>query len=52
MTEPPIRVLIVDDDELMRAGLRGVLASDDAIELVGEANNGREATYRRPAASA
>ncbi len=41
-----IRVLIVDDDDLMRAGLRGVLASDDAIELVGEANDGREATYR------
>ena len=41
-----IRVLIVDDDDLMRAGLRGVLASDDAIELVGEANDGREAAYR------
>ena len=41
-----IRVLIVDDDDLMRAGLRGVLSSDDAIELVGEANDGREAAYR------
>jgi DNA-binding NarL/FixJ family response regulator len=41
-----IRVLIVDDDDLMRAGLRGVLASDDAIELIGEANDGREAAYR------
>jgi DNA-binding NarL/FixJ family response regulator len=41
-----VRVLIVDDDDLMRAGLRGVLASDDAIELVGEANDGREAAYR------
>jgi DNA-binding NarL/FixJ family response regulator len=46
MTEPRVRVLIVDDDDLMRAGLRGVLASDDAIELVGEANDGREAAYR------
>jgi DNA-binding NarL/FixJ family response regulator len=46
MTEPRVRVLIVDDDDLMRAGLRGVLASDEAIELVGEANDGREATYR------
>jgi DNA-binding NarL/FixJ family response regulator len=45
MTER-IRVLIVDDDDLMRAGLRGVLSSDDAIELVGEANDGREAAYR------
>ena len=41
-----IRVLIVDDDDLMRAGLRGVLSSDAAIELVGEANDGREAAYR------
>jgi DNA-binding NarL/FixJ family response regulator len=41
-----VKVLIVDDDDLMRAGLRGVLASDDAIELVGEASDGREAAYR------
>jgi DNA-binding NarL/FixJ family response regulator len=46
MTEPRIRVLIVDDDDLMRAGLRGVLSSDDAIELVGEADDGRAAAYR------
>jgi DNA-binding NarL/FixJ family response regulator len=46
MTEPRVRVLIVDDDDLMRAGLRGVLASDKAIELVGEADDGREAAYR------
>jgi DNA-binding NarL/FixJ family response regulator len=46
MTEPRVRVLIVDDDDLMRAGLRGVLSSDDAIELVGEASDGREAAYR------
>jgi DNA-binding NarL/FixJ family response regulator len=46
MTKPRVRVLIVDDDDLMRAGLRGVLTSDDAIELVGEANDGREAAYR------
>ena len=41
-----VRVLIVDDDDLMRAGLRGVLASDDAIEVVGEASDGRDAVYR------
>jgi DNA-binding NarL/FixJ family response regulator len=46
MTEPRIRVLIVDDDDLMRAGLRGVLASDLAIEVVGEAGDGNEAAYR------
>jgi DNA-binding NarL/FixJ family response regulator len=41
-----VRVLIIDDDDLMRAGLRGVLASDDQIEVVGEASDGREAAYR------
>jgi DNA-binding NarL/FixJ family response regulator len=46
MTESRIRVLIVDDDDLMRAGLRGVLSSDPAIELVGEADDGRAAAYR------
>ena len=43
---PTIRVLIVDDDALMRAGLRGVLSNDDAIEVVGEADDGRDAVYR------
>jgi RNA polymerase sigma factor (sigma-70 family) len=38
-------VLIVDDDDLMRAGLRGVLASDDAIDVVAEAPDGRDAAY-------
>jgi DNA-binding NarL/FixJ family response regulator len=46
MTEPRVRVLIVDDDDLMRAGLRGVLSSDEAIELVGEASDGSQAAYR------
>jgi DNA-binding NarL/FixJ family response regulator len=41
-----VRVLIVDDDALMRAGLRGVLTSDEGIELVGEADDGRQAAYR------
>jgi DNA-binding NarL/FixJ family response regulator len=41
-----VRVLLVDDDDLMRAGLRSVLASDDAIEVVGEADDGRIAAAR------
>ena len=48
----PVRVLIVDDDDLMRAGLRGVLAQDEGIEVVGEASDGRGAVpavrARRP----
>jgi len=30
-----IRVLLVDDDDLMRAGLRAILSSDDGIEVGG-----------------
>ena len=41
-----VRVLIVDDDDLMRAGLRGMLSNDEAIEVVGEAGDGREVVYR------
>ena len=48
MTAPPVRarVLIVEDDALMRAGLRGVLDGDPAIEVVGEAGDGRDAVHR------
>ena len=41
-----VRVLLVDDDDLMRAGLRSVLSSDPTIEVVGEANGGRAAVER------
>jgi len=43
MSDEPVRVLLVDDDDLMRAGLKAVLSSDDAIEVVGEADDGRAA---------
>jgi DNA-binding NarL/FixJ family response regulator len=39
----PVRVLIVDDDDLMRAGLKSVLASDDSVQVVGEIGDGRAA---------
>ena len=38
-----IRVVVVDDQELMRAGFRMVLGAQDGIELSGEAGNGAEA---------
>jgi DNA-binding NarL/FixJ family response regulator len=41
-----LRVLIVDDDDLMRAGLRAVLASDDTIEVVAEAADGHQAVQQ------
>jgi DNA-binding NarL/FixJ family response regulator len=43
MTDQRVRVLLVDDDDLMRAGLRSVLSSDETIEVVGEAGDGRVA---------
>jgi DNA-binding NarL/FixJ family response regulator len=42
----PLRVLIVDDDDLMRAGLRAVLSSDETVTVVDEAADGREAIER------
>jgi DNA-binding NarL/FixJ family response regulator len=38
-----IRVLIADDEAMMRAGVRSILESDAEIEVVFEAANGREA---------
>ena len=40
------RVLIADDDHLMRAGLAELLTSDPTIEIVGQAASGREAVER------
>ena len=38
-----IRVVLVDDEQLMRGGLRMMMESTDDIEVVGEAGDGREA---------
>ena len=38
-----ISVLLVDDQELMRAGFRMVLGAQEDLEIVGEAGNGEEA---------
>ena len=40
---PPARLAIVDDHDLARAGLRGMLAGERGLEIVGEAVNGRQA---------
>ncbi len=38
-----IRILIADDQELVRAGFRVILEAEPEIEIVGEADNGLEA---------
>jgi len=42
-SEKRIRIAIVDDHDLARAGLREVLADEPSVEVVGEASSGREA---------
>ena len=41
--EMPIRVLVADDQDIVRAGLRMILDAQPGIEVVGEAADGREA---------
>ena len=43
MEKQPIRVLIVDDHDMLRRGLRFFLRSFDDLELVGEAASAQEA---------
>jgi DNA-binding NarL/FixJ family response regulator len=38
-----IRVLVADDQAAVRAGFAALIAAEDEMEVVGEANNGREA---------
>ena len=42
----PVRVLIVDDDALVRSGLRMLLSGSEDIHIVGEAANGAEAVAK------
>lgn len=46
MDADPIRVVIVDDQELVRAGLRPLAERDGDIEVVGEAHDGRAGLSR------
>lgn len=43
MSEKPIRVLIVDDQSIVRKGVRALLAQRADIEVIGEATDGQEA---------
>ena len=46
MTDPPIRVLVVDDHEVVRLGMRAFLEAAPGVEPVGEAADGHEALGR------
>src|SRR5215467_477134 len=39
----PVRVLVVDDQQLMREGIASLLRIQDGIEIIGTAANGQEA---------
>lgn len=41
-----IRVMIVDDHEMVRTGLRVLLSTSEDVEVVGEANSGQAAVQR------
>ena len=42
----PIRILVVDDHQLIRVGIATLLLPESDMKLVGEATNGREATAK------
>mgnify|MGYP001553253324 CR=1 FL=1 len=46
MTDGQIQVLVVDDHEVVRRGIRSLLTEIDDMEVVGEASNGQEAIDR------
>jgi DNA-binding NarL/FixJ family response regulator len=44
----PARLLIVDDHEVVRMGVRTLFANNDSVEVCGEAQNGMEAIRMVP----
>lgn len=49
MSEKPIGVLIVDDQSIVRKGIRALLAQSEGIEVLGEASDGQEAVSQAEA---
>lgn len=43
MPEKRLRIMVVDDHEVVRKGVRTILASHEKVEVCGEASNGEEA---------
>lgn len=48
----PVRVFLLDDHELVRRGIRELLANEDDLEVVGEAGTAEEALIRIPSTRA
>ena len=44
----PARLLIVDDHEVVRRGVRNVFANNESFQICGEAQNGQEAIRKVP----
>jgi DNA-binding NarL/FixJ family response regulator len=51
-TDPPVRVLVVDDQELIREGIASLLGIQPGIDVVGTARDGREAVEQAIALAA
>ncbi len=49
MSQPPIRVFLVDDQMLVRQGVRALLGLAAEIEVIGEAADGAQAVEKIPA---
>ena len=49
--QPPVRVFLLDDHEVVRRGLRDLLDAEDDLQVVGEAGTAEEALRRVPATS-
>jgi DNA-binding NarL/FixJ family response regulator len=49
MEAPPLRVMLVDDHEVVRNGIRALLEATDDIVVAGEAGTAREAVERAAA---
>ncbi|WP_217913480.1 response regulator [Miltoncostaea marina] len=48
MSRPPVRILLVDDHAVLRAGLRLLLEREDGLEPVGEAGTAEDALRALP----